>query len=62
MKELAVHAAYYTSPVWGKSYPRIQICTVGELLEGKCFHLPYGESPMKKAVPIREPGYTKPML
>lgn len=62
MKELAVHAASYTSPVWGKSYPRIQIRTVGELLEGKRFDLPYGESPMKKAVPIREPRRTKPML
>lgn len=62
MKELATHAGSYTSPVWEKSYSRIQIRTVGELLEGKGFDLPYGGSPMKKATPIREQGRTEQML
>jgi len=62
MRELAVHAGSYSSPIWGKSYPRIQIRTVGELLEGKGFDLPYGESPMKKATPLKGKGRTARML
>jgi len=62
MRELAIHAGSYTSPIWDKSYPRIQIRTVGELLEGKVFNLPYGESPMKKATPIRQRRQTERML
>jgi len=62
MRELAVHAGSYSSPIWGKSYPRIQIRTVRELLESKGFDLPYGESPMKKATSLKEKGRTARML
>jgi len=62
MKEVAIHAGSYFSPIWDKSYPRIQIRTVGELFEGKGFDLPYGESPMKKAAPIKQYKRTSLML
>jgi DNA modification methylase len=62
MRELAVHAGSYSSPIWGKSYPRIQIRTVGELLKGTGFDLPYGESPVKKATPLKGKGRTARML
>ena len=35
MKNAAMEAEYYTSPTWGHKYPRIQILTIKELLEGK---------------------------
>ncbi len=54
MEELSIHAGSYVSPIWGKSYPRIQIRTVGDLLEGKGFDLPYGESPTRKAEAIKK--------
>jgi len=62
MMELAVHSGSYVSPIWNKSYPRIQVRTIEELLAGKEFDLPYGESPMKKAAPIRQQGHTQRML
>ncbi len=62
MKEVAIHAGSYISPIWNKQYPRIQIRTVGELLEDTGFDLPYGESPTKKAVRIKEKGSTEPLL
>ena len=54
MRELAVHTGSYKSPIWDREYPRVQIRTVGDLLEGKGFDLPYGESPMKKAEAIKQ--------
>jgi len=62
MMELAVHAGSYKSELWDKVYPRIQIRTVGELLEGKEFDLPHGQSPLKKATSIKEQSHTEQML
>lgn len=62
MRELAIHAGSYISPIWNKSYPRIQIRMVGELLEGKGFDLPYGESPMKKAEAVKKQVRPQRML
>ena len=51
MQELATHAGKYVyhTPLWEKEYFRIQIRTIAELLEGKTFDLPSGESPVKKS-------------
>lgn len=62
MKELAIHSGYYTSPIWNKSYHRIQILTVSDLLGGKIFDLPYHRSPAKTAERIKEQTQTKSML
>ncbi|MGA3094353.1 MAG: DNA methyltransferase [Dehalococcoidales bacterium] len=58
----AVHSEPYYSELWDKSYPSIQIRTVGELLAGKGFDLPPTENPMKKASRIKDEGKTEKML
>lgn len=63
MKELAVHSGSYQSELWNRSFPRIQILTIKELLiEGKQFVLPPQVSSLKKAERIKEQGYTEPLL
>lgn len=59
---LAAHAGTYYSALWDKAFSRIQIRTIGELLEGNGFDLPTVGSPMKKATRIIERGRTKRML
>lgn len=39
MREEAASAGFYRSP-WGTSHPRLQIVTVGELLDGKRIDMP----------------------
>lgn len=63
MKELAVHSGSYQSELWNRTFPRIQIRTIKELLiEGKQFDLPPQVSPLKKAERIKEQGYTEQLL
>ncbi len=63
MKELAIHADSYNSTLWNRSFPRIQIRTIKELLiDGKEFDLPPRISLLKKASVVREQGETAPML
>ncbi len=40
MRLEAAGGNFYTSPVWGKSYPRLQILTVSDLLLGKGIDMP----------------------
>jgi adenine specific DNA methylase Mod len=40
MRAVAASAGFYTSP-WGSSHPRVQLLTVGELLEGKQIDYPH---------------------
>jgi hypothetical protein len=40
MRSEAAGAGFYTSPVWGKSYPRLQILTIADLLAGKGIDMP----------------------
>ena len=40
MTKEAVSAGYYHSDLWQTDYPKIQIRTVGELLEGRAFEIP----------------------
>lgn len=40
MKIAAMEAGYYESPTWGNQYPKIQILTMTELLEGKKPNIP----------------------
>ncbi len=40
MKLEAVDAGYYHSPIWDKDYPKIQILTIEELLQGKTVDMP----------------------
>ncbi len=40
MRSEAVGAGFYASPIWGKSYPRLQILTVADLLARKGIDMP----------------------
>lgn len=40
MKEEAASTGFYTSPGWKKSYPKLQLLTVEELLNGKQIEMP----------------------
>ncbi len=40
MRTEAASAGFYESAGWGRKYPRLQILTVGELLEGKTIDMP----------------------
>ncbi|HEX5502090.1 MAG TPA: DNA methyltransferase [Thermomicrobiales bacterium] len=40
MRAEAASAGYYHSPSWGRSYPRLQVLTIAELLDGKHIDLP----------------------
>jgi hypothetical protein len=41
MREEAASAGFYKSPGWNESYPRIQLLTIAELLEGKMLAYPH---------------------
>jgi len=43
MKKAAMEAEYYESPTWGHKYPKIQILTIKELLEGKKPIIPHSQ-------------------
>ena len=59
MRAEAAGAGFYDSPGWGKSYPRMQILTVAELLEGKDIEMPpVGQASVtfKRATKAKEKG------
>jgi site-specific DNA-methyltransferase (adenine-specific) len=45
----AYRAGEYHSPGWNQAYPRIQILTIEELLNGKRPHVPARTLPYKQA-------------
>lgn len=49
MRQVIVAGGKYGSPLWDKSYPRIQIRTIEELLSGKRFELPPTNLTFKRA-------------
>jgi DNA methylase/NACHT-associated inactive Restriction Endonuclease 1 len=61
MREDAAAAGYYTSPAWGTSYPRLQLLTVRELLEGKSLAYPhitgvtFKKAPKAAVAPVKTP-------
>ncbi len=58
----SVHAGSYESELWKKKYLKIQIRTVGELLEGKSFDIPPTYSLLKKASRVKKQGETARLL
>jgi len=54
MRKEAVTAGFYSSP-WGEKYPRLQILTVAELLDGRGIAYPsvHGNVTFKKAPKAR---------
>ena len=58
MRAEAASAGFYTSP-WGSNHPRLQLLTVGELLEGKQIDYPHftgGAATFRRAPRVRPPG------
>ena len=53
MEREAVSAGFYHSELWQRDYPRIQIRTVGELLDGKSFEMPSQQATYKPAPRVR---------
>jgi site-specific DNA-methyltransferase (adenine-specific) len=49
MRAEAAAAGFYSSPGWNRSYPRIQLLTVKELLAGKGIDYPPANVTFKKA-------------
>lgn len=56
MVKEAVTAGFYHSEFWGKDYPRIQILTIGELLEGKEVLMPPPSGTFKEAQRAEKDG------
>ena len=54
MREEAASAGFYSSPGWGTKHPRIQLVTVGELLEGRPLDYPHVTSATFKKAPKAE--------
>ena len=54
MRTEAVSAGFYHSDVWQKDYPKIQIRTVAELLQGRGFELPPHPSMYQAAERIQQ--------
>lgn len=56
MRTEAASAGFYTSPGWGKQYPRLQLLTIAELLAGKGIEYPPARQvnvTFRKAQPTR---------
>lgn len=61
MKTEATTAGHYENELWQKSYPRVQILTVDEILSGKQPEMPPQHSPFAKA-PVERERADKPRL
>ena len=55
MRTEAVSAGFYHSDVWQKDYPKIQLRTIAELLDGNEFELPPHPSTYQAAERVRRP-------
>ncbi|MDE2861617.1 MAG: DNA methyltransferase [Chloroflexota bacterium] len=56
MRTEAISAGFYHSDLWQTDYPRIQIRTVGELLEGRAFEIPRHPQTYQPAQRITRPA------
>ena len=62
MRTEANSAGLYHSDLWQTDYPRIQIRTVGELLEGKAFEIPRSPQTYQPAQRVTRPEGEQPRL
>jgi hypothetical protein len=54
MEKEAVSADFYTSELWQKSYPKIQILTIEQLLNGVQVNMPPAHGTFKRAEKIKK--------
>jgi site-specific DNA-methyltransferase (adenine-specific) len=59
----AISAGYYSSPGWGRDYPKIQILSIADLLSGKTIQMPPTEAGTFKQAPRvqQSPGEQHPL-
>jgi site-specific DNA-methyltransferase (adenine-specific) len=62
MRKEAITAGYYHSPGWNKDYPRIQILTVEEAMQGKKVEMPPEWGTFKQAPKSGRAGAVQPEL
>jgi site-specific DNA-methyltransferase (adenine-specific) len=62
MKTAALKAGYYESPGFGRKYPRIQILTVAELLDGAEIQMPPPWGTFRRAQKVRQKHGTQSKL
>ena len=55
MRTEAVSAGFYHSDVWQRDYPKIQVRTIADLLDGNTFDLPLHPSMYQPAQRVRRP-------
>ena len=55
MRTEAVSAGFYHSDLWQTDYPKIQIRTVGDLLEGRAFEIPRSPQTYQPAQRVQRP-------
>lgn len=58
----AVKSGFYHSPGWNKDYPRIQILTIAELLQGAEVKMPPQFGTFKQAQRVQQPDAEQPEL
>jgi site-specific DNA-methyltransferase (adenine-specific) len=56
MEREAVTAGFYHSPGWNQDYPRIQILTVEDLLQGACVRMPLQWGTFRQAERVQDSG------
>jgi len=54
MEKEALSAGYYTSELWQKDYPKIQILTIEQLLNGEQVQMPPSHGTFKKAEKVKK--------
>jgi site-specific DNA-methyltransferase (adenine-specific) len=54
MNKKALSAGYYTSDLWQKDYPRIQILTVEQLFQGDRVQMPPAHGTFQKAEKMKK--------
>lgn len=62
MEREAVAAGFYHSPGWGRDYPRLQILTINDLLDGSEVQMPPAFGTFKAAQTITPDGPQQPGL
>ena len=54
MKKEAISAGFYTSKLWQKDYPRIQLLIIEELLDGALIDMPPQHGTFKQAERVKK--------
>ncbi len=62
MRQDATQAGWYRSEGWGRDYPKVQILTIAELLDGRTPDMPPARQTFSKAERIKAPAQQQPMM